>query len=83
MLHESHWYWTQDPLTARKIVDTESYKQRDVDTVIKLLIRSKMLYSAMHELKKLLQAVIEEEKLTEYLNENCATVLVKTSRKIH
>ena len=54
MLSESHWYWTQDPLMAKKVVESEEYKKVEVGNVIKLLIRSKMLYEAMHEMIKLL-----------------------------
>lgn len=54
MLSESHWYWTQDPLTAKKVVESEEYQKYDVATVIKLLIRSKKLYEAMHDMKSLL-----------------------------
>ena len=82
MLSESHWYWTQDPLTAKKVVESQDYQKVDVAIVIKLLIRSKKLYEAMHDMKQLLQIVIKQENEIKNINEKSLKLMVRTSRKI-
>ena len=72
----------------------KNYRELDLNTVIKLLIRCRKLYQGMYELKHILQLMIKQELIFEELLPRCEQnmnekaifngllVLQKVSRRI-
>ena len=47
------------------IFENDEYRNSNIDTVIKLLLRCRILYQAMHEVMKILQLIIKQEGIFE------------------
>lgn len=53
----------------------KGYEKIEINTVIKLLIRCRMLYQALHEIKLILQLVIKQEEIFKDLIPSCEKVV--------
>lgn len=59
------------PKNVTQILLTKTYAQSDINSVIKLLIRCRKLYQALHEIKLILQLVIKQEEIFDDLLPTC------------